>query len=709
MTRDRPTSLSPDAIRQTLETPVADEGLVLQRGGEALPLSKVGDRFTVSFRDAAQTAPLAQQATQSIRGEAAWVLPGMPLAELQVDAPRLDASMQTLRDDAAVAYASHVYRLQDSPEMPFYLSDRLTVQFASEIGAAELGAIATTANLQLLHSVEGMPYTYVFHVLPGAIANPIKLANRLMQLPEVLTAEPDIIVTAQPFYRPTDPLYPQQWYLQHDGGLDLAAGAHISVEAAWDMTRGSRSILVAIVDDAFDLNHPDFQGPGKLVAPTDLRGNDALPQPEAPTENHGTAVAGVAIAEENGQGIVGAAPGCAFMPIRYSGLINDDTIANLFKTAVQAGADVISCSWGAVGNYFPLSLRQRTAIAQAATQGRQGRGCVIVFAAGNANRPVNATVNERGWPDNLFEGPTRWLNGFAVHPDVIAVSACTSFNKKSAYSNWGPEISVTAPSNNAIPGVFIPGRGYLATAPAVQSQLPGRGVLTSDRLAELGYARGSFTENFGGTSSACPVVAGVAALVLSVNPDLTAAAVRQILETTADKIVDPTPDPQLGLRRGNYDVSGHSEWFGYGKVNAQRAVEAAQQRLTVPPAAAEWVERTSDRPRPIPDDSLRGVRSVLQIAETGMLRDIRVYVEIDHPFLGDLEVVLRSPLAQEVKLQGRTLGRQTRLASTYTLQTTPLLRQLLNQPLEGIWQLQVIDHVPGDVGELVQWRLSLGR
>ncbi|MEB3356969.1 MAG: S8 family serine peptidase [Synechococcales bacterium] len=709
MTRDRPAPLPPEAIRQILETPVTEEGLVLQRGGEALPLHKVGDRFTVSFNNAQPIAPLLQRATQSIQGETAQVIPGLPLAELQVETQRLDAAMQTLRNDPTVAYASHVYRLEDSPDMPLYLTDRLTVQFAHRITAAELEAIATTAHLQMLQEVEGVPHAYVFRVMPGAIANPIKLANRLMELPEVLTAEPDIVVTAQPFYRPTDSLYPQQWYLQHDGGLDLAAGAHISVEAAWDVTRGSRAIVVAVIDDAFDLNHPDFQGLGKIVAPTDLRGADALPLPEAPAENHGTAVAGVAIAAENGQGIVGVAPGCAFMPIRYTGMINDDTIANLFKTAVDAGADVISCSWGAVGNYFPLSLRQRAAIAQAATQGRNGRGCVVVFAAGNANRPVNATVNEGGWPDNLFRGPTRWLNGFAVHPDVIAVSACTSLNKKSAYSNWGAEISVTAPSNNAVPGVFIPGRGYLATAPAIQSQLPGRGVLTSDRLAELGYARGSFTDSFGGTSSACPVVAGVAALVLSANPDLTAIDVRQILETTADKIVDQAPDPQLGLRRGSYDVNGHSEWFGYGRVNAQRAVEAAQKRLMVFPAPSAWIERTHDQQLAIPDDHLRGVRSVLQVAEAGLLRDIQVDVEIEHPFLGDLEVVLRSPLDQAVKLQGRTLGRQTHLATTYTPQTASGLRQFLNQPINGIWQLQITDHVPGDTGRLLRWRLRLGR
>ncbi|MEM1425282.1 MAG: S-layer homology domain-containing protein, partial [Cyanobacteria bacterium P01_H01_bin.130] len=180
-----------------------------------------------------------------------------------------------------------------------------------------------------------------------------------------------------------------------------------------------------------------------------------------------------------------------------------------------------------------------------------------------------------GWPKNAVSGNTEWLSGYSVHPDVIAVSASTSLARKAAYSNWGPNISVCAPSNNAPPGVWLAETGSILTPPEVRTHLPGKGVFTADRLGSAGYSRTDFTGTFGGTSSACPAVAGVAALVLSANANLTASQVKQILEETADKIVDNNPDPQFGFRYGTYNSRGHSPWFGYGKVNAAAAVRRA--------------------------------------------------------------------------------------------------------------------------------------
>jgi subtilisin family serine protease len=209
-----------------------------------------------------------------------------------------------------------------------------------------------------------------------------------------------------------------------------------------------------------DLNHPDFQGTGKIVAPKDFKDNDFLPLAESSDESHGTACAGVAVAEENGTGIVGVAPGCALMPIRTTGFVDDETIEQLFNWVISNNASVVSCSWGPAAVHFPLSLRQSAALTRAATQGRQGKGCLVVFAAGNANRPVSGTIFEKGWQDDLLRGPTNWLGGFTIHPDTITVSACTSLGKKSAYSNWGTGISVCAPSNNAPPGIWFEKTGY---------------------------------------------------------------------------------------------------------------------------------------------------------------------------------------------------------------------------------------------------------
>ncbi len=410
----------------------------------------------------------------------------IPQAQLEVFtvAPnQLDVAMSQARAAENVAFASHIYKIKDNPGTLVYLSNQITIQFTPEVDPGRINAITSAFNLVQEKPVLGLPNTFVFLVSKQATENPIKIANQLQGLPEVLVAEPNILVQQEPHYKPRDPLYPQQWYLNNNGGNLLAVGSHISVEKAWDITRGVRSVVVAIVDDSFDLNHPDFQGSGKIVAPRDLKENDFLPLPSDKETSHGTACAGLAVAEENGTGIVGVAPGCALMPIRTTGFLDDESIEDIFNWAIAKGASVISCSWGASAVYFPLSLRQRAAISRAATEGRNGKGCVIVFAAGNANRPIDGTVFERNWPKNMLAGNTEWLSGFTVHPDVIAVAASTSLNKKAAYSNWGVNISVCAPSNNAPPGMWFQDSGFMETQPAIATSTAGLGILTTDQVA----------------------------------------------------------------------------------------------------------------------------------------------------------------------------------------------------------------------------------
>jgi subtilisin family serine protease len=696
---------APKDSPQTTGVPEKSIGVLLQRGGEELALLKMSDRFTVRSTSSGAGEDLAKVLPAEYQRE----IPRAQLEEFTVAPQQRDAAMQAARDNDTVAFASHVYQLKDNPETLVYLTDQLTIQFTLEANQAAKNAIAAEFGLQLVQPVVGIPNTFVFQLTPQATENPVKIANRLMVRPEVLIAEPNIVVPQEPLYRPRDPFYPQQWYLYNTGGSVLAAGSHIDVEKAWDITRGNRSVVVAVADDAIDLNHPDFQGTGKIVAPKDFKDQDFLPLPESSDESHGTACAGVAVAEENGTGIVGVAPGCALMPIRTTGFLDDPTIEQLFDWAIAHDASIISCSWGPAAVYFPLSLRQRAALTRAATQGRQGKGCVIAFAAGNANRPVSGTIFEKGWPNDLLRGPTDWLGGFTIHPDVITVSACTSLGKKSVYSNWGTNVSVCAPSNNAPPGMWFEKTGYVATAPEVTVPIPGLGIFSDDLLGELGYETGDFVRSFGGTSSACPVVAGVAALVLSANPDLTATEVKRLLQETADKIVDRDADPQLGMRLGTYDTNGFSQWFGYGKVNAFKAVQAAKLKIAQKPQSGiRYLKGRNDNRVEIPDNNSQGITSAIKVSDSATVREIRVSVNIKHDFLGDIEVSLKAPTGQTVLLQNRTLGSRTQLQETYAVETTPALKQLLNKPAAGVWQLQVVDYAPLDTGTLQSWELILG-
>ncbi|MCT7949945.1 S8 family serine peptidase [Ancylothrix sp. C2] len=681
-------------------------GFILQRGGDELYLEKVPNRFTIRLVNPSD-------------GPESWPLPAgvthltsfsqVHLEEYQTEPANLEKAMQAARDNEAICFVSHVYNVRNSPYTLVYLTNEITVQFNEAVKKETRDSITNAAGLRLQKPLAGIPNTFIYNVTKQATENPVKIANRLISRPDIMLAEPNVVVLTVNHYRPRDTMYPKQWYLYNAGGPGMVAGAHIDIEKAWDITRGVRSVVVAITDDSVDLRHPDFQGVGKIVAPRDFKERDFLPLPGEAEDNHGTSCAGVAVAEETGAGIVGVAPGCSLMPLRTTGYLDDTSIEDLFEWAIQKNAAVVSCSWGASAVYFPLSLRQSSALNRAATQGRDGKGCVIIFAAGNSNRPTTGTVNERGWPNNVVTGSTKWLAGFTVHPDVITVAASTSLNKKAAYSNWGPTISVCAPSNNAPPGIWLQETGYIATAPQVAMSFDGLGVFTTDRVGSVGYDSSDFTSDFGGTSSATPVVAGVAALILSVNPDLTAQQVKQILQSSADKIIDRDKDPQLGFNYGTYDANGFSQWFGYGKVNAYKAVIAAQK--TVSPSwlrVSRQLQGRNDFAVVIPDGDLRGVTSAIRVNDNSPVLDLRVTVNIEHQFMGDLEVYLVAPSGKKALLQNRSLGARKSLQMSYSMQDTPALRLLANEPASGVWMLQVIDYSPEDVGTLKSWDLIIG-
>ncbi|MDB9525368.1 S8 family serine peptidase [Oscillatoria sp. CS-180] len=677
--------------------------LTLQRGGAEMLLMRVRDRFTtrLTMPDAVELLrpviePLSVRPVA--RGE---------LVEWRVATTRLEDCLTAARSHEWVQFASRVYQPVSSPKTWLYLTDQMTVQFAPTVTVATGRSLTQQYGLSESHALTGIPNAFVYLVTRQATENPIKIANRLIGLPEVLAAEPNVVVEAEQLYRPQDELFGQQWHLTSTMGSNIRPDAHISVEQAWDLTRGSRSIVIAVSDDGFDLDHPDLQGTGKIVAPMDLKARDAVPLPTAADENHGTSCAGLAIAEENQTGVVGVAPGCGFMPIRTTGFLDDESVERIFQWAVQKGAAVISCSWSPASVNFPLSIRQSNALTQAATTGRGGKGCVVVFSAGNANRPVSGTVNERGWPSNALRGPTEWLSGFAIHPDVIAVSACTSLNTKSAYSSWGKHISVAAPSNNAHPAAALPELGSVKTGPIIASRIVGRGMVTSDRTGAAGYNRDAYTNTFGGTSSSCPVVAGVAGLVLSANPNLTARDVKQILQQTADKVVDSDPDPQLGLRHGTYDNNGHSQWFGYGRVNAFKAVQEAKRRLWQGRSYRNTVDLKDTAAVLIPDNQVEGAVRSLLCNEQGVVQDISVEVKLEHTFLGDVMVLLQPPGGREVLLQGRSLGQQQTLDQRYDLSNTPVLMRVIDAAARGRWRLRVSDRAAGHTGRLLGWRLVL--
>ncbi len=361
-----------------------------------------------------------------------------------------------------------------------------------------------------LHEAAGVEY---------AVPNFVRLEPRLSAPAEELDeleelVAPDSSEAVGPTYTPNDPLLVAQWGI-----------ARIRCPEAWDISRGSSAISVAVIDEGGNA-HEDY-----VLAPGfDARFNDSNPTPK-PADGHGVACAGiVAATANNGRGVAGVAPLSKIRHIRIAYGIGggywsttDAVIAAGVRKAVDLGADVLSNSWGT-----GASTVVSTAFRYAQSHGRGGLGTPIAAATGNDDwRGV-------GYPARLSSSI----------PGFLAVGASNQWDQRKSKtsldgenwwgSNYGPQVDVVAP------GVKIP---------------------TTDIMGSGGYSSGNYVNNFNGTSSATPHVAGLMALILAVDPALRSWEVEDIIKLTAR---------ELGS-------AGRDEHFGFGRIDARAALEAASR------------------------------------------------------------------------------------------------------------------------------------
>jgi subtilisin family serine protease len=453
---------------------------------------------------------------------------------------KLNNKLDELRKMDEVEVGTHVYCPVGSTR-PLIPTGTLFITFENGISEKKQAEILAKYFLTLK---ERRSEEKVKAVVTPQSMNPIKCAIRLQRLKAVKWAEPDMDTTLDhyAFAAPVARMWNQMWHLSNNGrvpdnsSVQLKAGADVKIVDAWRLLDGygNPNITVAVIDNGIDLSHPDLKD--KVVKPWDLWSGSSQLQAGDPSFTHGTPCASVAIAPQNG-GMCGSAPNARFMPLSGTGFSIESTEA-MFNYCIQNGADVISCSWGTIDQSFSLGSDKVAAIAKAARDGRGGRGIVICYAAGN-------------------EGMD-FVNVYGRHPDVICVGASTSDDTYADYSNRGREVTVCAPSNGSWP--------ILAARAFWDEGIPGE-VGAAKWYYGDGIDRGSRYQHFGGTSSATPLVAGICALILSANPNLTAREVKQILCQTADKIGSPS----------EY-VNGQSLKFGFGRVNAGRAVQEAFNR-----------------------------------------------------------------------------------------------------------------------------------
>ncbi|MCH2140637.1 MAG: S8 family serine peptidase [Phycisphaerales bacterium] len=380
--------------------------------------------------------------------------------------------------------------------LPWIPTDTLIVQMQNG---------AMTQDFDIVEpNLGGVPnmHRIAIHAVHGLDA--MRQAETLANHDEVIWAQPNAIWWATHFYTPNDPNYSSQWALNNSNDMDMDA------PECWDITFGDSSIIVSIMDDGIDQSHPDISSvPGADFTNENTGGDHTMT-----CDGHGSCVAGcVSATIDNNVGITGVAPGCRVMATRIFNAIDffgfclgfiettDAWIVNGIGWAASQGARVSNSSWG--GGAPSSSVT-------AAFNNAEAAGVIHFGAAGNDG---SSTIS---YPASL--------------ESVNAVSAINSSGNLASFSTSG--------------------NGLFCSA-------PGESILTTDWAGSGGFDGGNYV-TIDGTSFAAPYAAGVAALVLSMDPSLTPDEVEDIMAATA-------------MDRG---ASGYDTQYGWGIANAAGAVDA---------------------------------------------------------------------------------------------------------------------------------------
>jgi subtilisin family serine protease len=439
--------------------------------------------------------------------------------------------------DRRLAWTGPVYRLPGMRGLDAYFTVRRDVLLLRARSGDERGLARAVKALGLREDREKSRYLggwrcfqhdeYDAPGRPDAIA----LRARLERDPAV-EAELDYVPLLSPFqFVPGDPLYAGAWNLQRVGS-----------EPAWDLTRGDRRVVIAVIDSGCDLAHEDLRGayvsPGVNVGDMTLDGSPTINARFGVAEGHGTWVVGViAPAIDNTIGIAGLAAGCGILPIAVpSGSTVE--LAAAVRYAAMHGAHVINMSMAIGSFWFETSTR-------AAVDDALAAGCVICASAGNDD--VATLVYPAHYP------PVMAIGG-SLRDDRRWVSAPWGSNYGDELYDGRPTgVSVVAPAED-IETTDITGPAGFTPAPSPAGDYVYRGA--------------TFPSFFGATSGACPHAAAAAGLVRSLYPALTNVDVRRVIERTAEKVGGYTYADAAGYPNG----SRHPE-MGYGRLNVHRALD----------------------------------------------------------------------------------------------------------------------------------------
>lgn len=569
------------------------------------------------------------------------------------------------------------------PGAELILTNQFIIQAAGDTAIAGFAASRGVAQAEQLNIGKEL---YLFNA--DSPYRALELANAAVELGVASVAEPQF--AWQPHRRdtPNDPQFSNQWHLRNTGQSGGTAGVDINVVPWWNFSGGTRQgsgVNIAIVDDGVQHTHPDIAANYKPNLSYDFNGNDSDPSPNVAADNHGTAVAGVAVARgNNGIGVTGVAPQAGLAGIRLTaGSITDSRVASALtlQNNNQGGLGtnhIYSNSWGPSDSGSVLSgpgPLTKAALADAVTNGRDGKGSIFTWAGGNG----------LGNFDNSN------YDGYANSRYIIAVGATRNNNNgsQSFYSEPGANLLVNAPSNG----------GSL-------------GIATTDLVGTNGYntnttgAGGDYTNTFGGTSAATPVVSGVVALMLEANPNLGWRDVKHVLVNSARKN-DPT-NAGWTVNAAGHDIH-HA--YGFGTVDASAAATLATTWTNVGPEVSDFTQSAANLGLAIADGLGSSVSnpiygaatsSALLIDELIKVETVEVSVNVTHTYRGDLQFTLTAPTGTQSILG--TVRNDS--GDNYNNWIFTSVRHW-DEMATGLWTLAIRDGMSADIGTLNSWSIAV--
>lgn len=561
--------------------------------------------------------------------------------------------------------------------------------------------------------------------------------------PAIKHVEPNYLVKA--LTTPNDPRFDELWGLHNTGQSNGVIDADIDAVEAWDVSTGSRNVVVGVIDTGVDYSHPDLvdniwvnpnEVPNNGIDDDnngyidDMHGINAIDNTGDPmdTGGHGTHVSGtIGASGNNGVGVVGinhevSIVGCKFLGEEGGTTADAIKCINYFIELKQSGVDIrmSNNSWG--GGGFSQGLYD-------AITASEDAGMLFIAAAGNDGYDNDAT--------------TSYPSGYS-HDSIIAVASTTRNDTMSSFSQWG----LTSVDLGA------PGSAIVSTTP------------------------NNSYDSYNGTSMATPHVTGAAALVLSVNPELSATALKDLLMTSGDNndalsgrtvsgkrlnvfnaVQDANPTPSFRLLSQNtsatvlagnsvtysFEVSSVADWTGQVQLSLSNAptemtallsdsevapgdtftvtvsttadtpwgdynftlnahsgdlAKEAVLNLKVLPQGLKDVSYNNNESIDIPDNTEAGITSVINVPDELTIFNTTAGINIAHTWIGDLTVTLTSPTGSSATLHNKAGGNGTSINTSFATDV------FNGEIAKGEWKLHITDTAEDDNGTLNNWSLE---